>query len=100
LPIVLFETVELSSEDPISDVQLSSHLDRFVYIVLLHKIVHFHIDSQTLVPMVNAGQTPAQDRQLIQSRTIINCSWAFTKVAHSPFLWTAVLWVSADQTPA
>jgi hypothetical protein len=54
--------------DPICDVQFSCYLDKFVYIVLLHEFVFFHVDSQALSPTITPGQTSVQYRQLIQSQ--------------------------------
>jgi hypothetical protein len=67
-PIAFFESVELSCQESLHDVQWCSHFLGLVYVVLAREIVGFYIESRTLIPLVAVRKTISPYVRLLQSR--------------------------------
>ena len=66
-PRSFFECVELSRPDDIQDAQWSEHFERFIWVVLCYEIVFFHIESQTIIPIIKQRKTQSAFWKIIQS---------------------------------
>jgi hypothetical protein len=67
-PNPFFESVELSCQESVHDVQWSYHFQGLIYVLLAREMVAFYIQSQTLIPLVAIRKTISPYMRLIQSR--------------------------------